>query len=593
MTKKRAVKTKRRNPGVVTLGYNVGAELAKAVKYKYGESADVSLIAKAARMQTGTVSNRMGALERAAIKSGLTKSEVAAIADVTVGQPMPDFAQIVKKANPVGAGFVDASGIFHPVRKPDLKQYPGLRKSGYKYSKEKAGEGGKGSGKGGQKTKPASRPRKLKVKPIRPRTKKQAVLGRKVRRNPSGDLVPTRYSGIKRGDWYAGDLVVKVGPKYTKHGGLWVDIETTNPDNPSAANKKHAVLVAEKARRNPAGFKPSSRPLPGEHGYVPNQRDTVFPTRGEAEHYWYDSLPGRNDHAQFRKVKGGWRIYVREGFDYVPWNYSKRTANPVSPSRAGKSKWFLPYRRNRVNYEDVGYYPYLLQHDTGFGGTKIYRPVMHMTDGSFVLKGNYGMARKDALNWIKTGPGGGKTENPAKSQRTRRTTNPEPGADAMYQKFHGTAPSRTFEFTESIHEHSHLAALGTLHEIKIATMSGIIALEFERDRPILTSDENGRQLFITGGDQKIDIKSLGLTGKYWKELVLIGLITEITYETRKTMHNNRLTQYYHKLGEDTLDSLGSRSPHLFVHPCLLYDTVNQRLSIAGGTYKITARGIED
>lgn len=74
-----------------------------------------------------------------------------------------------------------------------------------------------------------------------------------------------------------------------------------------------------------------------------------------------------------------------------------QVARKVNPSTG---KWYMPFRRNRVNYENVGKLPFLLQHDIGFSGKKIYRPV-RVSEGGFTLKGNYGMSRKDALDWIK------------------------------------------------------------------------------------------------------------------------------------------------------------------------------------------------
>lgn len=73
--------------------------------------------------------------------------------------------------------------------------------------------------------------------------------------------------------------------------------------------------------------------------------------------------------------------------------------------RRQAKKWFLPFRRGKVNYEDVGHYPLLLQHDRGFAGTAIYRPVEHYAEATappkFLLFGHYGMSRKAALDWIK------------------------------------------------------------------------------------------------------------------------------------------------------------------------------------------------
>lgn len=77
-----------------------------------------------------------------------------------------------------------------------------------------------------------------------------------------------------------------------------------------------------------------------------------------------------------------------------------------------RQKWALPFRRGRQNVEDVGYAPFYLQHDTGFSGTKIYRPLEHSSSGGFILRGHYGMTRKDAMAEIKRLAGGSTKQNP-------------------------------------------------------------------------------------------------------------------------------------------------------------------------------------
>jgi hypothetical protein len=35
---------------------------------------------------------------------------------------------------------------------------------------------------------------------------------------------------------------------------------------------------------------------------------TIYKTKQQAKAAWYDTMPGRNDRATYRKVKGGWII---------------------------------------------------------------------------------------------------------------------------------------------------------------------------------------------------------------------------------------------------------------------------------------------
>lgn len=107
----------------------------------------------------------------------------------------------------------------------------------------------------------------------------------------------------------------------------------------------------------------------------------------------------------------------------------------------------------------------------------------------------------------------------------------------------------------------------------------------------LTSNEDGTQLFIVGGDQSIDLPGLGITGpQAEKELVTIGQVTNIVYHAHKIFDGKREEyDYTHKLSEDSNGPL----------PVLVYDRINQQLKLSGGMYKIerpligTSPGIED
>jgi hypothetical protein len=159
--------------------------------------------------------------------------------------------------------------------------------------------------------------------------------------------------------------------------------------------------------------------------------------------------------------------------------------------------------------------------------------------------------------------------------------NPESSAADLYESFHGKPSEEVLEIGEEIHYHENLAGLGVLTEIKVDCFSGYSAvLKFDKDTQ-LCSNEEGTQLYIIGGDQSIDLKSLKFSpDEIDKEQVAVGVITEITYNTEKSFHKFKPTDYYHALGEE--------SGH---QPILTYDTRNQLLTIAGGAYKIKPEGI--
>lgn len=106
----------------------------------------------------------------------------------------------------------------------------------------------------------------------------------------------------------------------------------------------------------------------------------------------------------------------------------------------------------------------------------------------------------------------------------------------------------------------------------------------------LTSNESGTQLYLTGGDQSLDLPALGITGhEADKEIVYIGHVTNICYHAHKIFNGKREEyDYVHKMGEEGGEL-----------PVLNYDRINKRLQLSGGSYVInrplgeTSPGIEN
>jgi predicted nucleic-acid-binding Zn-ribbon protein len=175
--------------------------------------------------------------------------------------------------------------------------------------------------------------------------------------------------------------------------------------------------------------------------------------------------------------------------------------------------------------------------------------------------------------------------------------NPESSAAALYEEFHGRAPGEVLEISYEEHEHETLTALGDLAQLKVLTPHGkdcvinVVETKSPKDLPdpsqlprnervVLASNEAGTQLYFIGGDQAVDVEALGFKGDEVKEKMVLGVLHELTYQTEKGFDNFQLTNYYHKLGEETGHE-----------PVLLYDTVSQLLSVSGGEYRIEDRGI--
>ena len=120
-------------------------------------------------------------------------------------------------------------------------------------------------------------------------------------------------------------------------------------------------------------------------------------------------------------------------------------------------------------------------------------------------------------------------------------------------------------------------------------LSGNPADSVNHNTTLLSSNEDGTQLYLVGGDQSLDLDALGINGDMaTKELVTIGDVCKIHYETEKDFDKFELIQYHHELGEETGDL-----------PVLAYDRLNKRLLFIGGAYKIekpwgeTSPGIEN
>lgn len=186
-----------------------------------------------------------------------------------------------------------------------------------------------------------------------------------------------------------------------------------------------------------------------------------------------------------------------------------------------------------------------------------------------------------------------------------RRRNPASEADALYEDFHGTPPTETLEYHETLHFHAHLGGLADLCHVVVKIIGGskngkelqLNAPDPERadeaDVVKLTANEARNQLYLTGGDQSLDLKSLGFRESFdvvhdgetfesteIKDNMVIGYIYRLMYRTEKKFDNFETIDYHHEAGEDT-----------GCLPFLTYDTLNSKMGVAGGSYVIHEKGI--
>ncbi|KKK86137.1 hypothetical protein LCGC14_2766250, partial [marine sediment metagenome] len=179
----------------------------------------------------------------------------------------------------------------------------------------------------------------------------------------------------------------------------------------------------------------------------------------------------------------------------------------------------------------------------------------------------------------------GKTKFRSNSYKARKR-NPEPlgsesASASLYESFHGTPSTQITEVEEIDRTHDHLTQLGVLQSLKLDTESGIrVEIDFSKDKIILASDHQGRQLYFTGGNQKLSLSDLNMSGSKWrKDLMEIGKVRELTYRTKKKFDNFKTIDYFHGLGEES-----------GVMPTLLFDTLSDQLKLAGGQYLVKPEG---
>jgi len=171
--------------------------------------------------------------------------------------------------------------------------------------------------------------------------------------------------------------------------------------------------------------------------------------------------------------------------------------------------------------------------------------------------------------------------------------NPQAESERMYEAFHGKPPEGETIVQEEIHEHEHLATLGVLVNYRVATLSGfdsLIGVEeadaakqdydetaADRDTVFLAANEDGTQLYFKGGDQSLPLErfKMGESTDWFRDDMIVGILYEVTYRTKKKFDKFQLTDYYHELGEETGDQ-----------PMLRYDPHSPHLYVSGGKYKI-------
>lgn len=157
--------------------------------------------------------------------------------------------------------------------------------------------------------------------------------------------------------------------------------------------------------------------------------------------------------------------------------------------------------------------------------------------------------------------------------------NPADAAAAAFEEFHGRESEQVVTVKQTIHYHEHLAAIGRLEALKGITAAGGKFALSDFKGALLCMNEQKNQLFIRGGNQKVDPSEFGAEAEH--ELYELGECRVVEYFTRK----------------DHLGKEGGTAVyvHKFERPCptLLYDAPNEQLLFAGGGYSMPPEGIDN
>jgi hypothetical protein len=192
-----------------------------------------------------------------------------------------------------------------------------------------------------------------------------------------------------------------------------------------------------------------------------------------------------------------------------------------------------------------------------------------------------------------------------------RVRNPEEldsKAAQLSEKFHGVPATTVRKVVEYRHRDEKLTELGDMVRLVIDTPTGkVVEINFATSgknvvrlatRPVKNKAGKiiGKQLYFVGGDQEPNLQPFGLSNDNWvRDRMELGRLHNypksakegaITYRTKKAFHNLKLTDYWHRPGEETIDKVGPAAL-----PLVIYDHRNKKLELAGGQYHIDAPGI--
>lgn len=178
--------------------------------------------------------------------------------------------------------------------------------------------------------------------------------------------------------------------------------------------------------------------------------------------------------------------------------------------------------------------------------------------------------------------------NPKTLASKRRNPQGRKSAREMAEEFHGRAVEQVINIDELECEPSDYAVIGELIELRVQDEKNEYTLEFNnKDGVILACDSEGKQLYFIGGNQNINdlLDDIETKHSLSQRFLFVGYLSGIVYKTEKhhlSDSNGEVCEYDHNFGE--------QGGHF---PILIYDKLNEKMIIAGGTYDVRDVGIWD
>jgi hypothetical protein len=171
-----------------------------------------------------------------------------------------------------------------------------------------------------------------------------------------------------------------------------------------------------------------------------------------------------------------------------------------------------------------------------------------------------------------------------KRHARKKRKNPVEAAASKYREFHGKDPDLILEFETVVHEHANLSGIGKLVKLEILAIDGVSTVEVTGFKgAVLAQDEKGKQLFIAGGNQSVNLRDFGINPERAHEHETLGAVKSVSYDTEKLHLDPRdggKAIYTHQFG-------GKRTRL----PLMIYDARNRLLEFSGGEYDIPEAGI--